>query len=120
MKAIGPRAQQKLDTRERVRAAAWELFTGAGYEETTTRAVAERAGVASGTVFLHARDKADLLCLVMHARLSEVSGTQLATLSRGCGRQIVSSKRASTSTGRRTCRSRRAAVSQTGMLAASI
>jgi AcrR family transcriptional regulator len=81
--ALGQRAQQKLETRDRVRAAAWELFTGAGYEETTTKAVAERAGVAAGTVFLHARDKADLLCLVIHDRLVEVVDAQFATLPRG-------------------------------------
>lgn len=56
---------QKEDTRERVRQAALELFSTVGFEETTTKAVAERAGVASGTVFVHAADKADLLSLVM-------------------------------------------------------
>ncbi|AGP42312.1 TetR/AcrR family transcriptional regulator [Sorangium cellulosum] len=66
----GGRAQQKLDTRRRIRDAAWALFTELGYDDTTTKAVAERAGVAAGTVFVHARDKADLLMLVMHDRLS--------------------------------------------------
>ncbi|WP_437755934.1 TetR/AcrR family transcriptional regulator [Sorangium sp. So ce1389] len=66
----GGRAAQKLDTRRRIRDAAWALFTELGYDETTTKAVAERAEVATGTVFVHARDKADLLMMVMHDRLA--------------------------------------------------
>jgi AcrR family transcriptional regulator len=60
------RKDQKEDTKERIRAAALELFSTVGYEATTTKAVADRAGVASGTVFVHARDKPDLLALVMN------------------------------------------------------
>lgn len=63
------RADQKRDTREKIREAAWELFTTIGYDDTTTKAIAERAGVAAGTVFVHAPDKEDLLHLVMHDRL---------------------------------------------------
>jgi AcrR family transcriptional regulator len=75
----GPvRAQKKLDKRERIRAAAWELFTTVGFEETRTKDVAERAGIATGTLFLYAPDKVDLLCLVMHDRL--VSATEGAFL----------------------------------------
>ncbi|XXY44571.1 TetR/AcrR family transcriptional regulator [Sorangium sp. So ce269] len=66
----GGRTAQKLDTRRRIRDAAWALFTELGYDETTTKAVAERAEVATGTVFVHARDKADLLMMVMHDRLA--------------------------------------------------
>ncbi len=64
------RAEQKLDTRDRVRDAAWELFTTVGFDRTTTKQIAERAGVAAGTVFVHASDKDDLLFLVMHDRLA--------------------------------------------------
>jgi AcrR family transcriptional regulator len=81
--AAGRREQQKLDKRERIRAAAWELFTTVGYDETTTKAVAARADVAAGTLFLYARDKQDLLCLVMRARLAETTDARFATLPRG-------------------------------------
>lgn len=67
----GSRSAQKEDTRERVRQAALELFSTVGFEETTTKAVAERAGVASGTVFVHAADKTDLLSLVMGRVLAD-------------------------------------------------
>jgi AcrR family transcriptional regulator len=64
------RGEKRQDKRERIRRAAWGLFREVGYEKTTTRAVAERAGVASGTLFLYASDKRDLLFLVMHDRLA--------------------------------------------------
>lgn len=76
------RAARRAETRERIRAAAWELFTTAGYEATTTQAIAKRAGVAAGTVFVHASDKADLLFLVMHDRLADVLDERFATLPR--------------------------------------
>lgn len=66
------RADQRLATREDIRVAAWELFSTQGFDETTTNAIARRAGVAAGTVFVHASDKADLLFLVMHDRLVSV------------------------------------------------
>ncbi|WP_437335112.1 TetR/AcrR family transcriptional regulator [Sorangium sp. So ce394] len=78
----GGRAQQKLDTRRRIRDAAWALFTELGYDGTTTKAVAERAEVAAGTVFVHARDKADLLMMVMHDRLAAAVDAAFETLPR--------------------------------------
>ncbi|MCU0675310.1 MAG: TetR/AcrR family transcriptional regulator [Myxococcota bacterium] len=66
------RTRRRLETRERVRQAAFELFVRDGFERTTTSAIAQRAGVAAGTIFLHAPDKADLLFLVMHDRLEAV------------------------------------------------
>lgn len=79
---VGRREQAKLDKRERIRAAAWELFTTVGFDETTTKAVAARADVATGTLFLYARDKVDLLCLVMQARLADTVDARFATLPR--------------------------------------
>src|SRR5262245_44638568 len=62
--AGGQRARKKRDKLERLRAAAWELFATKGFDATTTREIAERAGVATGTLFLYAKDKPDLLFLV--------------------------------------------------------
>lgn len=59
-------------TRDRIRKAAWELFSEVGYEATTTKAIAERAGVATGTVFVHATDKADLLRSVVYMELERL------------------------------------------------
>ena len=63
------RQKGKDATRDRVRKAAWELFSEVGYDTTTTKAIAERAGVAAGTVFVHASDKADLLRSVVYVEL---------------------------------------------------
>jgi AcrR family transcriptional regulator len=57
------RERKKLDKLERIQHAAWTLFRRDGYQDTTTRAVAEAAGVATGTVFLYAPDKPALLAL---------------------------------------------------------
>lgn len=58
------REAKKRDKRARIRAAAAELFRAQGYEATTTRQIAERAGVATGTLFLYARHKDEALALV--------------------------------------------------------
>ena len=42
---MGVRDDQKQATREKVLEAARDLFNDVGYEETTIRAIAERAGV---------------------------------------------------------------------------
>ena len=77
------RADRMLETREAIRRAAWELFSTQGYEATTTNAIAARAGVAAGTVFVHAKDKADLLFLVMHERLERAVEAGFYGLPRG-------------------------------------
>jgi AcrR family transcriptional regulator len=81
-KQPGQRARQKEQKRRRLRDAAWALFRTQGYEATTTKQIAERAGVASGTLFLYARDKPDLLFLVLHERLSRAVEDGLETLPR--------------------------------------
>lgn len=77
---MAARAEKAADTRDRIRVAAWELFTTVGYEATTTQAIAKRAGVAAGTVFIHASDKADLLSLVMHNRLASTVDERFASI----------------------------------------
>lgn len=80
---MGRREQNKVEKRERVRRAAWELFTTKGYDATTTKDVAERAGIATGTLFLYATDKKDLLFLVMQDRLARTVEKAFATLEPG-------------------------------------
>lgn len=76
---LGPRERNKLDKRDRITRAAWELFARDGFDATTTAAIAERASVAKGTLFLYAADKDDLLMLVMHDRLAEATDRAFAT-----------------------------------------
>lgn len=79
---LGKRDRNKLDKRARIRDAAWELFSELGFSNATTKAVAARAGVASGTLFLYARDKADLLFLVFHDRLRDTVEARFASMPR--------------------------------------
>ena len=44
-------SKKQLEKRDRIKAAAWALFCARGYEETTTKAIAAKAGIASGTLF---------------------------------------------------------------------
>jgi AcrR family transcriptional regulator len=47
------REQRAIETRRKIFAAAAELFGRRGYHETTVAEIAERAGVAKGTFFVH-------------------------------------------------------------------
>lgn len=69
---MGVRNEQKAATREKVLDAARDLFNEIGYDETTIRAIAERAGVSVGSVFTTFASKAEVLSHVMNHRLSEL------------------------------------------------
>jgi len=69
---VGVRDDQKLATREKVLEAARDLFNETGYEETTIRAIAERAGVSVGSVFTTFASKAEVLSHVMDKRLGDL------------------------------------------------
>lgn len=69
---MGVRDEQKQATRERVLVAARDLFNETGYEETTIRAIAERAGVSVGSVFTTFASKAEVLSHVMQGRLGDL------------------------------------------------
>ncbi|GAA4527167.1 TetR/AcrR family transcriptional regulator [Amycolatopsis samaneae] len=47
--------------------AAGELFTGAGYAATTTRAIAERAGLRQASLYYHFPSKEDILAALLAA-----------------------------------------------------
>lgn len=70
----GLRERNKRLKLENIRRAAQELFREKGYEATTTREIAERAGIGTGTLFLYARDKQDLLALVYLEAIEEIIG----------------------------------------------
>jgi AcrR family transcriptional regulator len=56
--ALTPRAQQ---TRAAITDAALELFRSRGYEATTMRAIAQRAGVSTGNAYYYFSSKEDLI-----------------------------------------------------------
>lgn len=65
----GVRETQKRSTRQKVLESARDLFNEIGYEETTIRAIAERAGVSVGSVFTTFTSKSDVLSQVMDDRV---------------------------------------------------
>lgn len=79
---MGRREENKLEKRARLREATEKLFKKRGYEATTTREIADEAEIATGTLFLYARDKQDLLFLVMHEHLRVAVEDAFATLPR--------------------------------------
>ena len=56
---------KKESKRRRIIAACFELFSKHGFEGTTLRRIAQYAGVALGTLSLYARDKRDLVLLLL-------------------------------------------------------
>lgn len=58
------RERRRRERRARIVRAAAELFAERGFEATTGREIARRAGIGTGTLFGHVRDKGELLLLV--------------------------------------------------------
>jgi AcrR family transcriptional regulator len=56
----GRRAQNREAIRKRIVAAALSLFQTKGFDATTTKAIARKAGIAEGTVFNYFRTKEDI------------------------------------------------------------
>ena len=69
-----PRAQQRADSglsaREELLTAAAERFTTRGYAATTTRAVAERAGMRQATMYHYVAGKEDLLAELLESTVT--------------------------------------------------
>lgn len=63
------REDGKQATRQRVLAAARDLFEEIGFEEATIRMIAQRAGVSVGSVFTTFTGKSEILSHVMNDRL---------------------------------------------------
>ncbi|MGB0630805.1 MAG: TetR/AcrR family transcriptional regulator [Alphaproteobacteria bacterium] len=76
----GRRARNKADKLRRIKEAAYALFAEKGYDQTTTREIASRAGVALGTIFTYASDKRDLLFLIFNDRQDELRRVSFAAI----------------------------------------
>lgn len=70
--AEGRREQNKASKRRRILEAATELFTEQGFETTTTAALAKRAGIGAGTLYLYVDSKEDLLVAVFRQQIGPV------------------------------------------------
>ena len=69
----GLRERNKLDKLRRIKDAARALFIAKGFDDTTTREIALRAGVGLGTIFVYAENKRDLLFLIINEHLEKVT-----------------------------------------------
>jgi AcrR family transcriptional regulator len=69
---LGLRAKNKAEKLQRIRKAARALFVKRGYDDTTMRDIAKRAGIGFGTLFTYASDKRDLLFLIFNDELDSV------------------------------------------------
>jgi AcrR family transcriptional regulator len=78
--SLGQRERNKIDKLHRIKEAARELFLSKGFDDATTRAIASRAGVGIGTVFIYADNKRDLLFLVANDELEETTGKAEASV----------------------------------------
>ena len=67
----GRRERNKAAKLERIVAAAAELFAERGVEEVTTQEIAEKADIGTGTLFLYARTKGELLLLVQNTHYDD-------------------------------------------------
>ncbi len=81
--SVGLREKNKLDKLRRIENAARALFLSKGYDETTTREIAARAGVGMGTVFTYADSKRDLLFLIANEDLETTTRKAEADISPG-------------------------------------
>lgn len=64
---VGRRERNKQVKLERITAAARELFAEHGVDEVTTQQIAEKADIGTGTLFLYAKTKGELLLLVQNS-----------------------------------------------------
>lgn len=78
--AIGRRQRSKREKLVRIRRAAQRLFARQGFEATTTRQIAEEADIGTGTLFLYAKTKEELLVLVFQEDMVRVRDEAFATL----------------------------------------
>ena len=67
----GRRERNKLQKKARIVAAARDLFQRQGFAETTTLQIAEAADIGTGTLFLYAKSKEDLLVMVFQDEMLE-------------------------------------------------
>lgn len=67
----GRRERNKQAKLERIVAAAGELFAERGIDDVTTQEIADAADIGTGTLFLYAKTKGELLLLVQNAHYAE-------------------------------------------------
>lgn len=75
---VGRRERNKQEKLARIVGAARQLFSERGFAETTTQQIAEAADIGTGTLFLYARSKEDLLVMVFRDEMLETARAAFA------------------------------------------
>lgn len=70
--AAPPPTKKKTAKQESILRAAMEMFAEKGFDATATSEIAERAGVAEGTIFRHFKSKKDLLHAIMVPMMTQL------------------------------------------------
>ncbi|MFG3338391.1 TetR/AcrR family transcriptional regulator [Glycomyces sp. NPDC048151] len=68
---VGRRERNKQEKLDRITAAARELFAEHGVDEVTTQQIADKADIGTGTLFLYAKTKGDLLLLAQNSTYAD-------------------------------------------------
>lgn len=68
---VGRRERNKQEKLDRITAAAAALFAEHGVDEVTTQQVADMADIGTGTLFLYAKNKGELLLLVQNSTYAD-------------------------------------------------
>lgn len=79
-KPIGLRERNKAEKFFRIKASARQLFDKKGYDETTTKEIADAANVAAGTIFLYAKTKDEILYLIFEEDLTRIRDSAFASV----------------------------------------
>lgn len=87
--AVGRRERAKQDKRERIMAAAREMFAEHGVGGVTTQQVADRADIAIGTLYLYATTKAELLIMVQNEKFAAAIDDGVAAASVAVGQGVL-------------------------------
>ncbi|MCG8375617.1 MAG: TetR/AcrR family transcriptional regulator [Chlorobiales bacterium] len=78
--SIGRRAKQKAETYVLILEIAKEMFEELGFEKTTLRKVADKAGISPGAIFKHFENKAALLAAALFADIEAVQEKALNSI----------------------------------------
>jgi len=78
---LGLRERHKVEKLDRITNATQELFGRLGYDGTTLREIAEKSGIALGTLSLYAKDKRDLILLVFNRNIPRLMNAGWAKVS---------------------------------------
>ncbi|MGP4032799.1 TetR/AcrR family transcriptional regulator [Pseudarthrobacter sp. 1C304] len=68
---VGRRERNKQAKLDRITAAARELFAEHGIDDVTTQQIADKADIGTGTLFLYAKSKGELLLLVQNSAYAD-------------------------------------------------